>query len=72
LSISPQVPPVKHNQASFTVDSQSVNGEDIILVNLSGELLLDDKPFKFTEMFQLVRSEGGYFVGNMVYRLNYG
>lgn len=67
-----QVPPVKHNQTSFTVDSQSVNGEDIILVNLSGELLLDEKPFKFTEMFQLVKSEGGYFVGNMVYRLNYG
>ena len=67
------LPKVAHDGNSFTIDSQSVNGTQIIVVFVTGMLSIDMKnPLKFTQLFQLVQEGQQYAVINDVFQLNYG
>ena len=68
-----ELPKVAHDGNSFTVDSQAVNGQALILVFVTGQLTIDGQnPLKFTQTIILVQEGQGYYVGNDIFRLNYG
>jgi len=67
------LPKVQHDGNSLTVDVQCVNGTQIVFMFISGQMSIDGaNPLKFAQMFQLFQEGGGYFVGNQIFRLNYG
>ncbi len=69
-----ELPKVSHDGNSFTVDSQSVNGNNILLVLVTGQLTIEGQmnPIKFTQLFQLMAEGSGYFVINDIFQFNYG
>lgn len=68
-----ELPRVQHDGNSLTVDVQCVNGIDIIFMFISGQVCLDGaNPIKFAQMFQLFKEGQGYYIGNQIFRLNYG
>jgi len=65
-------PQVQHDQ-NMAVDVQLVNGIEILLVFLTGQMSIDQtNPMKFSQMFLLQKSGGSYVIGNQIFRLNYG
>ncbi|MCD7467320.1 Nuclear transport factor 2B [Datura stramonium] len=61
--------------AISTIDSQpsSFVGGIIVFVSGSIQLLGEDHPLRFSQMFHLIPTvEGSFFVQNDIFRLNYG
>lgn len=61
--------------AISTIDSQpsSFAGGIIVFVSGSIQLLGEDHPLRFSQMFHLIPTvEGSFFVQNDIFRLNYG
>ncbi|XP_009769270.1 nuclear transport factor 2B [Nicotiana sylvestris] len=61
--------------AISTIDSQpsSFSGGVIVFVSGSIQLLGEDYPLRFSQMFHLIPTmEGSFFVQNDIFRLNYG
>ncbi|EMD34408.1 hypothetical protein CERSUDRAFT_86529 [Gelatoporia subvermispora B] len=57
-----------------TLDAQPSTNPGAIIVSVTGLLLVDggENPLQFSQVFQLVPSDGTYFVFNDIFRLNYG
>ncbi|KAL9116292.1 MAG: hypothetical protein Q9187_007184 [Circinaria calcarea] len=57
-----------------TLDAQPSNETGGILVMVTGALLVDEeqRPMKYTQVFQLLPADGSYFVFNDVFKLIYG
>ncbi|KAJ2018534.1 Nuclear transport factor 2 [Coemansia sp. S100] len=56
-----------------TIDTQpSLPNVNAVVIAVTGQLLVDDetKPQQYTQLFQLVE-EGGFFIYNDIFRLNY-
>ncbi|RMZ90685.1 hypothetical protein DV736_g2088, partial [Chaetothyriales sp. CBS 134916] len=56
-----------------TLDSQPSNAEGGILVMVTGALIVDDQPhpMNYTQVFNLLKSSGSYYVHNDIFRLIY-
>mmetsp|Transcript_998 Transcript_998/g.2515 ORF Transcript_998/g.2515 Transcript_998/m.2515 type:complete len:121 (+) Transcript_998:82-444(+) len=65
---------VQHQVTTFDVQPVVAAQPNSILVFVSGQLLVDDStnPIKFSQTFHLMPKEGGYWVHNDMFRLNYG
>ncbi|KAI6129103.1 nuclear transport factor 2 [Pisolithus thermaeus] len=58
-----------------TVDAQpSVPNTANLIVSVTGFLLVDgdSNPIRYSQAFHLVSADGGYYVYNDIFRLNYG
>lgn len=69
-----KLPQVKHDP-NMTVDVQLINGLELVLVFLSGQMIIEgsgENKLKFSQLFILQKSGASYVVGNQVFRLNYG
>lgn len=70
------LPKVQHDGNSFTVDVHCVNAQDktaVLFMLLSGQLSIDGQnPLKFAQVFQIIKESNSYFIGNQLFRLNYG
>ncbi|KAJ2089390.1 Nuclear transport factor 2, partial [Coemansia sp. S142-1] len=56
-----------------TIDTQpSLPNVNAVVIAVTGQLLVDDetKPQQYTQLFQLVE-DGGFFIYNDIFRLNY-
>eukprot|EP00924_Labyrinthula_sp_SR-Ha-C_P001068 maker-scaffold_7-snap-gene-12.41-mRNA-1 protein AED:0.02 eAED:0.02 QI:28/1/1/1/1/1/2/70/248 len=68
------LPQVKHDGGSFTVDVHEVKGVEVLFMLLTGKMSIEgsSNPVKFVEVFQLLQQNNSYFIGNHLFRLNYG
>lgn len=68
------LPGVQHDPSSITADVQQVNGNQILLVFVTGRLLLaeESNPLNFSETFLLLQEGQNYFVGNHIFKFKYG
>uniref|UniRef100_A0A7S2S5S6 NTF2 domain-containing protein n=1 Tax=Mucochytrium quahogii TaxID=96639 RepID=A0A7S2S5S6_9STRA len=65
--------PIVQNDPNMLVDVHCVNGLDIVLIFLAGQLSIDGQnPMKFAQTFLIQKSGGSYIIGNQTFRLNYG
>ena len=66
------IPPVQHDPASILVDVQQIRGNEMLLLFVRGRLVVEENPLNFSEMFVLVQEGAGYYVGNHLFKFNYG
>jgi len=67
-----ELPLVQHDP-NMAVDVQLINGLDIVLIVLWGQMSIDGtNPMKFSQLFLIQKVNGSYIIGNQIFRLNYG